>query len=170
MMFGRIRVLLHACSGSYRFWLTLAQVQHYPFGFWCAFISPFFIFPEVSWFGWNIACLAGTAGIMRDPKGAQGSPAVEGINSQTPTGIYSKSRGSKTSNKYQKLYIVVHLAARMDAIFEKLILTLQAASAMGGVMRDLWAQMSSLWEIAENPRNMHIRLIHLKSKIGMKPS
>ena len=56
----------------------------------------------------------------------------------TPKGFYSKSRKSKNSNKNQKLYTIVHLPARIDAILKKIILTLQAASARthfrGGVM------------------------------------
>ena len=53
-------------------------------------------------------------------------------------GFYSKSRKSKNSNKNQKLYTIVHLPARIDAILKKIILTLQAASVRthfrGGVM------------------------------------
>ena len=63
---------------------------------------------------------------------------VDGINLATPKGFYSKSRKSKNSNKNQKLYTIVHLPARIDAILKKIILTLQAASARthfrGGVM------------------------------------
>ena len=63
---------------------------------------------------------------------------VDGINLATPKGFYSKSRKSKNSNKNQKLYTIVHLPARIDAILKKIILTLQAASVRthfrGGVM------------------------------------
>ena len=52
--------------------------------------------------------------------------------------LYSKSQKSKNSNKNQKLYTIVHLPARIDAILKKIILTLQAASVRthfrGGVM------------------------------------
>ena len=74
-------------------------------------------------------------GFIWDPVG---NPSVGGIYSATPTGFYSKSRKSKNSNKNQKLYPIVHLPARIDAIFKKIVLTLQAASARthfrGGVM------------------------------------
>ena len=67
-----------------------------------------------------------------------GGHTVDGSNEATPTGFYSKSRKFKNSNKNQKLYTIVHLPARIDAILTKIILTLQAASAYthfrGGVM------------------------------------
>ena len=63
---------------------------------------------------------------------------VDEINLVTLKGFYSKSRKSKNSNKSQKLYTIVHLPARIDAILKKIILTLQAASVRthfrGGVM------------------------------------
>ena len=54
---------------------------------------------------------------------------VDGITLATPTRFYSKSQKSKTSNKNQKLYTIVLLPTRIDAIFKKITLTLQAPSA-----------------------------------------
>ena len=64
--------------------------------------------------------------------------SVDGINLATPKGFYSKSRKSKNSNKNQKLYTIGHLPAQTRRDIEKIILTLQAASARthfrGGLM------------------------------------
>ena len=42
--------------------------------------------------------------------------------------LFEVAKKSKNSNKNQKLYTIVHLPARIDAIFKKIILTLKVAS------------------------------------------
>ena len=54
---------------------------------------------------------------------------VDGMNLATSQRFYLKSRKSKNSNKNLKLYTIVHLPARIDAILKKIMLTLPAASA-----------------------------------------
>ena len=78
-------------------------------------------------------------------------PSVDGINLATPKGFYSKSRKSKNSNKNLKLYTSVHLPARIDAIFKKITLTLQAQSAREGCSGGVMGSNVDFKEIALKP-------------------
>ena len=77
---------------------------------------------------------------------------VDGINLATPKGFYSKSRKSKNSNKNQKLYTIVHLPARIDAIFKKITLTLQAPSAREGCWGGVMGSNVDFKEIGLKPK------------------
>ena len=69
---------------------------------------------------------------------------VDGIK---PKGFDIESQKPNSPRKNQKLGTIVHLPARMDAIFKKIILTLQAASAYTHFRGGVWAQMPSLWKM-----------------------
>ena len=96
--------------------------------------------------------------------------AVDGINLATPKGFDMESRKSRSPIKNQKLGTIVHLPARMDAILEKIVPILQAASAYthfrGGVM----GSHADFMENGLKPREYVYPSNSSKIKIGTKPS
>ena len=99
-----------------------------------------------------------------DPPGIHMGPFGWRNKLSNTYGIYSKSRKSKNSNKNQKLYTIVHLSARIGAIFKKIILTLQAASARTYFSGAVMGSNTDFMENGLNPSDSS------KSKIDMNPS
>ena len=63
-----------------------------------------------------------------------------------------ESRKPKSPRNNQKLGIIVHLPARMDAILKKIILTLQAASAYTHFRGDVMGSNADLMENCLKPK------------------
>ena len=96
--------------------------------------------------------------------------------SKLPNRNFTRSRDNPKSRENPKALIKLRnvtpicISKHGWMWYKKITLTLQAPSAREGCWGGFWAQMSILRKSVQILRNVHIRVIHLIPKIGMRPS